>query len=128
LVHLVKNTLGEHSPADEILSKLAEKPLTYHLMEKQSWKQIEESLLPEYEGANDMENDILQLVELGAICECENSEEWVETASHELLSELAGLPNALSSGKESLQAYVSQLTARRRIHWSKQLGGFVSSS
>jgi hypothetical protein len=128
LVRLVKSTLGEHSPADEVLSKLAEKPLTYHLMEKKSWKDIEESLLPEYQHVNTMEGSILQLVELGAICECENSDEWIETAAHELLAEHAGQPEELNVGRESLQAYVSQLTARRRIHWSKKLGGFVSST
>jgi len=127
LVRLVKSTLGENSPADEVLNKLAEKPLTYHLIEKRSWKDIESELMPEREVRGAMENSILQLVELGAISECASVDEWIDTASFELFAESAGKPEELNAGKESLQAFVARLTAKRRIHWSKSLGGYVSS-
>lgn len=128
LIRLVKSTLGECAPADDILNKLADKPLAYSLMEKMSWNDIENYLMPETEDYTEVENNILQLVELGAISECADADEWLETAAGQITSSSTQKDgNSGLESKESLQAYVAQLTARRRIHWSKDIGGFVSS-
>jgi hypothetical protein len=125
LVRLVKSTLGEQTPADEILNKLAEKPLAYSLMEKKTWEQIEEWLMPESEDLGEVEDSIIQFIELGAISDCADADEWVETAAYQMASTYKGQEKPPT--KESLQAYVTQLTLRRRIHWSKDIGGFVGS-
>lgn len=125
LIRLVKSTLGEQTPADIILNKLADKPLVYSLMEKKSWEDIEAWLMPESEDLSQAEDSILQFIELGAISDCADADEWLDTATHQLESTFRGQTETPT--KESLQGYVAQLTARRRIHWSKEIGGFVSS-
>ena len=126
LIGLVKTSLCEQSPADEILTKLAEKPLTYRLMEKQSWDQIEKDLMPEEEEMSDEENSILQLVVLGAISECTTPEEWVDVATTEVNS-IRKRKKEEGASKESLQEFVSRLKASRKIQWSTDVGGYVSS-
>ena len=126
LVRFVKSAIGDNSPAGEVLSSLAEKPLTYHLMENKSWKEIENILLPERTSNNEMEKYILQLVELGVISECSSAEEWVSVVLSEI-QEVEGDATKSKTTGESLKDFVSNLTTQRRIHWSKSLGGFVSS-
>lgn len=126
LIRLVKTTLCEQSPADEILNKLAEKPLTYHLMEKMSWEKIEQSLMPEAEEIGEEENDLLQLVTLGAISECASPEEWVSAATDQLNSARRRRKKENTS-RESLQEFVSHLKSSRRIQWSTDVGGYVNS-
>jgi hypothetical protein len=126
LIRLVKSTLTEQSPSDEILSKLAEVPLTYHLMKKMSWADIEKSLMPEEEEMGEEETSLLQLIDLGAISECANIEEWVEVAANQLSSShrrKLGTP----ASKESLTEFVNKLTLQRKIHWSADVGSFVSN-
>ena len=137
LIRLVKNTLRDQSPADEILTALAEKPLAYRRMEKKGkveeskvWTEIEKELLPaQAVTAHQLKEDILRLVDLGAICECESSDEWVEAATHQLSAD-QGVDNAEEKVVEmrtSIQEYVKELERAQRITWSDRSGGFMSS-
>lgn len=127
LVRLVKNVLAEQAPADEILRKLADKPLAHHLIDGDDWSQIEAHLIPEPPQATELERELTRLVDIGAICECDDSEEWVEAVTYQLGvdQEVSHDESSMDELRGSIQAYVSQLAAKQRIFWSPDVGGFV---
>jgi hypothetical protein len=127
LIRLVKITLSELYPADEILRCLAEEPLAFRLIKKKSWEQIEKELLPEAPKTDELGQEIMRLINLGAICECDNTSEWIDTATH-VIADSRGVGNHKKSVNELRQEvtrFISEQLADRRARWSKAFGGYV---
>lgn len=128
LIRLVKNTLSEMTPADDILRSLAEKPIALRRIEGKSWQQIEEELMPSSRNRDRLEDSIFRLVSLGAISECHTVDEWLGAAADQIASEenVGSDENKVSDLRTSIKAYVDELALRRRIHWSESVGGFLA--
>lgn len=129
VVRLVKGTLSELAPADEILRSLAEKPLALRLIEGQSWKQIEDSLYSVSTGPDLLAQEVAKLVGLGAIMECDDTEEWVDTVAHQLANDrgVATDENSVTNLKEAVQAYIECQQQEQHMRWSTEVGGYVNS-
>lgn len=128
LIRLVKNTLSELSPADEILRALAERPIAMRRIDGQSWEDIERDLMPEVEYRSDLEESLLRIVSLGAISECETASEWVEAATVQIANERdVGHDEAQTEElRQSIREYVFRLNDQQRISWSDSVGSFLA--
>lgn len=126
LIRLVKNTLRELSPAEEILNRLAEKPVALRLIEGQSWKQIENDLYPDQGETTELGLSIKKLIDTASICECETPEEWVEGASMQIAEEfeVANSAEKVEKLKESVREYVNRKLANGSLFWNQGVGGY----
>lgn len=127
LVRLVKNTLSEMTPADAILRELAEMPIALRLIRGDSWEKIEDDLMPGRHAPHEHEDRFLRIASLGAISECESSDEWVDALTNELARETGASTSAERTEelRVSLRSLAAQLTARQRISWSQDIGGYL---
>ena len=127
LIRLVKTTLAEQAPADEILRKLADEPLAYHRIDGKDWKDIEAHLIPEPPEPSELELDISKMVDIGAICECETHDEWVEAIAYQLGLDrnITDSEASMEEFKDRIAGYVSHLSTKQQIFWSEDVGGYV---
>ena len=128
LIRLIKITLSELSPADDILWKLADKPLALRLAAGDSWDKIESDLCPTARKKDDIEQNILRFIELGAICECENIAEWVDTAAHQLadIKKVGTSKEKTEKLRQRVEKFIVEQKDSRQAHWSETLGGFLN--
>lgn len=124
LIRILRGPMSDLSPAADILSKLADKPLAYSLMEGHSWKEIESWLMPEVSEMDSTEYEILQLVDLGVISSCVDEKEWVGAVAEQIATSAVEGESPVT--RDSLQKYVANLAAHRKIHWSKEAGSYIS--
>ena len=118
LIRLVKFTLKELFPSDQILASLAAKPQAYHLIEGRSWEEIENILVPKSTDNDEVKEDVMRLVNLSALCECRNEEEWVELAISTMKHKKMPLAE--------LRKKVTALLQGGSLQWSASIGTFIA--
>lgn len=128
LIRLVKNTLGEQHPADEILRSLAVEPLAFRRIKQETWKQIEDSFIQKVPRVeNTLEDSMMQLIDLGAICECETAAEWIDTVTHQIATENGeGDDEAKTETlRNKIQLTIAAKENDRIVFWSQDIGGYL---
>lgn len=128
LIRLIKNTLSGLAPADEILRSLADRPLAVRLCDGETWEQIEADLMPFREDKDEVEEALIRVISLGSISDCDTEEEWVDAVSLQIADELG-----VGSSKEktddlkgNVVDYVTQLSMKQKIHWSRDVGTYLA--
>lgn len=128
LVRLVKSTLTEHTPADEILRSLAETPLTYHRIKGKSWEEIEDMFIRrEPQGNNELDNSMMRIIAVGAVAECEDTEEWVHTVTQQIATEreVGDDGEKTKELREQVRTLVDSKLDNRSVFWSREIGGYL---
>ena len=117
MVGFLKPELHNLGPSYDILMSLADKPCSMRLIEGQTWTDIERSFTDDfYKGSLDFENEIIEVVDLAGIVDCENLVSWVE----EVAAYLGRQP-------EEISPMIQQLLQSGRYRWSGPIGALITS-
>lgn len=131
LVRLVKNTLVEQTPADDILRSLAVKPCSLRLIEGANWKEIEKQLYPEGAEKNSQElgfaRYVQTLLDTAAIAECDSGGEWMDAVAQELAdSEEKGDDiKEVANCRAWVEEHITSELLSNKIFWSQKIGGYA---
>ncbi|MBD3260776.1 MAG: hypothetical protein GF334_03730 [Candidatus Altiarchaeales archaeon] len=121
MVQLLKPELTNLGPSFNILMELAERPCSVRLVEGQSWEDIERDLYGDYAreeppGRGDNEEEVLEIIDLAGIVECEDVESWIE----EVAANLGQDPNDVAQT-------VNELIGSGHYRWSDAIGALITT-
>jgi len=128
LVRLVKNTLVEQAPADDILKSLAHQPISMHRVDGRDWEQIEKELYPGGRESNEVKSNIQALLDTASIIECENGSEWMDEAAREVSAVLGNddSEEAVKSCRTEIEKHITDELLGGRVFWSQEIGGYAA--
>ena len=127
---VVKNTLSEQSPADEILRSLAVRPIAIRRIAGQTWKDIENTFIrQEPKTKNSLEDSMTKLIGLGAISECDDAEEWIDTVTQQIATQgnIGDDKEKTDELREKVRTVITGKLAKRSVFWSRDIGGYLGA-
>jgi hypothetical protein len=129
LVLLMKNTLTEETPADIILHKLSQRPLSIRRAEGETWEQIEADLAPTPAESSPVGAALVRLIDTVSVLECLTRIEWSSAAADQIAQETGAAASAEKTAEiaEEVRALTEQGEKKNRLFWSADLGGYLRS-
>lgn len=119
LVYLLKTELSPLGPSFDILSSLAERPVSLRRIDGDSWTKIENDLYENYNNFNNQrhlnEEEILEVIDLTSVVECQDVSSWSEeVAAH------------LGKNPEEVNQTVDNLLTSGKCRWSSSIGALIT--
>jgi len=115
LISLLKNILLGMQPVYDILSKLAENPVSLERVNGFTWEEINTKLMGGIDTTGSYDEAIMKAVDMGTFVKCESIQQWLQEMSEDSGMDL-----------DDITCQVGRILEDGKAFWNEKLGTLIS--